>query len=80
MHEDPTFPVRVVVQALGCVGQLGVDLDDRAGQRGVDVGHGLGRLDLGHLLPGGDHGAHVGRLDEDHVAQSVLGVVGDADP
>src|SRR4029453_12284524 len=34
--EHPPLAVRVVVEALGVVAQLAVDLDDRAGDGGVD--------------------------------------------
>ena len=57
-----------------------VDGAHRPGHGGVDVGDGLGRLDLadrgarGHLVTDG------GQLHEDDVAERVLRVVGDPDP
>ena len=47
--------------------------------RGVDVGHRLGGLDLAEALAGLDRRSRPRGADEDDVAERVLGVVGDAD-
>src|SRR5829696_5730772 len=48
---QPALAVGVLVQALGGVGELVVDLAHHARHRRVDVRHRLGRLDLGERRP-----------------------------
>src|SRR5690606_1008478 len=57
-----------------------VDLHDPPADRRVHLRDALGRLDLTQRFPRGDLGAGLGQLQEDDVAQGVLGVVGDAHP
>src|SRR5689334_7667842 len=59
--------------------EVGVGGDDLAGDRGVDVARGLHRLDDADRLALGDLAAGLRRLDEHHVAQLLLRVIGDAD-
>ncbi|KAI1696817.1 hypothetical protein Ddc_20123 [Ditylenchus destructor] len=76
--EEPAGGQRVAV-GKGRVGAQGfVDFGDLARDGGVDVGGGLDRLDhAGHFL-GGEALADFRQVDEDHVAQRVLRVDGDA--
>ena len=62
------------------VAELCIDLDDDTGHRCVDVRHRLGRLDLAERAPGFQRRSRLGQLDEHHVAEGVLGEVGDAHP
>ena len=77
--DHPALLVGVLVDGLGGVDERVVHLDHLAGDGGEELGDGLGRLDhaeglaLLHLV------ADLGELDVDHVAELVLGEVGDAD-
>ncbi len=71
--------VGVLVEQLGAAFQILVGGDHLAGDGRVDVGGGLHRLDHGALFLGGQLAPDHGVLDEDHVAEQILGVVGDAD-
>src|SRR3954467_9997903 len=70
---------RVLVHLLGRGRQVRVGGDDLAGDGRVDVARRLHRLDHAHRLALRDLAAGLRRLDEDHVAQLLLRVVGDAD-
>src|SRR5664279_4690642 len=74
---DPPLAVRVGVQLLGGVGQCGVGRNHLTGDRSVDLRDRLGRLDLADQPAGLHGGARGGELDEDHVPERILGVVGD---
>ena len=50
------------------------------GDRGVEVAHALGRLDLAAGIAGGQGGPDLGERDVDDVAQGILRVVGDPEP
>src|SRR5205085_2906697 len=78
LHQ-PAGAVRVGVDELGCALQGRVHRDDLAGDRRVDLGDALGRLDLAQRVAGLERGADLGQLDEDDVAQGVLREVRDAD-
>jgi hypothetical protein len=71
--------VGVCVDGFGGVDGFLVGADDLAGDRGVDVGGSLDRFDHRDGLAGGDSTAGIRQLEEDHVAEGLLGVVGDAD-
>src|SRR5688572_3675033 len=71
--------VRVGVDLLGSLRKRVVRGDHLAGDRRIDVGCGLHRLDHADRLPGLHLAARFRRLDEDDVAELLLGVVGDAD-
>jgi hypothetical protein len=77
--DDPAVAVGVFVDLLGAVIEGLVDLDDLAADRGVDVRDGLDGLDGAEGVSGVEGGARFGELDEDDVAELILGVVGDAD-
>ena len=61
------------------LGQRVVDGDDGPRNGRVDVGDGLDRLDDADRLAGGQLLPDRGQLDEDDVAELVLGEIGDAD-
>src|SRR6266851_4782912 len=77
--DDPASFVRIVVDALRLVDQVGVDFDDFARDRRVQVRGCFHRLDDSEGLARLDLVAHFGQLDIDNVAQLVLGEGGDAD-
>src|SRR4051812_17572066 len=70
---------RVLVHLLGRGRQVRVGGDDLAGDGRVDVARRLHRLDHAHRLALRDLAPGLRRLYEDHVAQLLLRVVGDAD-
>jgi hypothetical protein len=76
---DPTFAVRVAAEHLESFGERLVDGDDLAGDRGLDIAHGLDRLDLAKWLLGVDLGADLRELDEHEVGQRLDGERRDAD-
>ena len=78
-HTEPALAIRVVVDPLGGVSQVGVHVDDDAADGRVDVGHRLGGLDLAERLAGLHRGTSGRHLDVHDVAERVLRVVGDAD-
>ena len=55
----------------GYPGDLGVDSDNLAVDRAVDVADGLDRLDLAHWLPGLDLAPQLGQVDEHQVGQCL---------
>src|SRR5512143_1584608 len=71
--------VRVGVDRLGGRRQLVVDGRDRSGDRRIDVGRGLHRLDDGARLGGSDDAPDLRQLDVDEIAERRLRVIGDAD-
>src|SRR5829696_6072017 len=75
--DDPTFAVGVVVYLLRRIFQCRVDLDDLAADRRVQVGDGLDALDGAEGIAGIESGPLVWQLDEDDVAEFVLGVFRD---
>ena len=56
-----------------------VDLDDLAGERGVQVADRLDALDLAEALAGGEPGADRRQLDHDQVGQLIDGELADSD-
>ena len=72
-------PYGILVDPLGPLGQRVVHRGDGPGHRCVDLRHRLRRLHLAELSSDLDHAADRGQVDEDDVAQRVLGVVGDTD-
>src|SRR5215204_6819126 len=76
--DDPALTVGILVDVLGRIFESGVDLDDLAADRGVQVGDGLDALDGAEGLAGVEGSSLVRQLDEDDVAQFVLGVIRDA--
>src|SRR5579859_5856288 len=76
--DHPASLIWIVVDALRLINQTAVDLDDFAGDRGVQIGRRLDRFDHAELLAGLDLVAHLGQLDVHDVAQLVLGKGRDA--
>ena len=68
-----------MLTASGLSLSAGVDLDDLACHRRVQLGHGLHRLDRAERLARFSVRADLRQLDVDDVAELLLGVVGDAD-
>src|SRR5690606_14427516 len=79
-HRDPAGAVRILVDQLRPIGQLTVDLDDAAAHGRVDVGDRLDRLHHGKGFPCLEDASFLRQVDEHHVPQLMLGVVGDAHP
>src|SRR5215213_9676601 len=77
--DQPALLMRVFVDQLRVVDHGFVDLDHLAGQRRVDLGHGLDRLDGADLVARVEDLADLGQLDEDHLAQLLLRELGDAE-
>src|SRR6059036_983254 len=78
LQEDhPPFAVGVLVDGLGLLRQLGVDLEHLAGDRREEIRDGLDRLDDAERLMRDDLRADLRQLDEDHVAQLLLREVRD---
>ena len=76
---EPALAVGIGVDALGLVGQGGVDLRHRPADRRVDLGDGLGGLDLAELAALVDGDPDGRELDEDDVAEGILCEVGEPD-
>src|SRR5215208_3626994 len=76
--DDPTLSVRVLVDVLGRIFEGGVDLDDLAAHRGVEVRYGLDALDGTEGFAGVEGSSLVRQFEEDDVAEFVLGVIRDA--
>ena len=77
-HDHPAA-VRIGVDRLRLVLQRGVDLDDFAGDRRVQLRDRLDRFDGAERLALLERGADLRQLDVDDVAELLLRVVGDAD-
>ncbi len=77
--DHPALGDGILVHVLGVGFEVGVDLGDLAGGGHVALGDGLHGLDRAELVAGAELLAHFGQVDEDHVTQGFLGVVGDAD-
>ena len=77
--DQPARAVGVVGEELDVPGHLVVDLDDLAGDRGVQVADALDALDLAEALAGGEPGPDGRQLDHGQVGQLVHGELGDAD-
>jgi hypothetical protein len=71
--------VGVLVEEVGRLAEGVVDGRDDAGDRGVHVGDGLDGFDDADRLARGQLLADGRQLDEDDVAELVLGEIGDAD-
>ena len=72
MRIEPALAVGIVVDGLGRVDDLLVDLEHLAGERRDQVGDGLHRLDLAVRAVLRDVGAVVRRLVVDELAERVL--------
>ena len=77
--EEPALAFGAAIDQRRIVDQGLVDLDHLACERGVDLARGLHALDHARLVALAEGGADLGQLDEHHVAQLLLGMVGDAD-
>src|SRR5262249_50834127 len=77
--QHPALAVRIGVDGLGLLAELGVGLHHLAGHRREEVGDGLHRLHHAEGLVRGDLGAGLRQLDEDHVTELLLSEGGDAD-
>src|SRR5699024_12056798 len=77
--EQPAFAVGGGVQPSRGVHGHFVECHDVTGDRGVEVGDGIRRLDLSAGLTGGDGVADLGQVDVDDLAEGVGGDGGDAD-
>src|SRR5204863_1846672 len=78
-EDHPALAVGVRVHRLRLLRELGVGLDDLAGDGREEVGNRLDRLDDAEGLARRHLGADLRQLDEDDVAELLLGVRGDAD-
>src|SRR5664279_5031691 len=78
--DHPAIAVRVAVDQLRGTVQRVVAGHHGAADRGEDVRHRLGGLDLPDGIAELDGRPRLRQLDEDDVTQGVLCVVGDADP
>src|SRR6056297_653509 len=76
---DPTRAVGIAVEQFRLALERRVDLGDRPGDGRIDVTDRLRALDLAERLARRDGATGVRHLDEHHVAERVLGVLGDAD-
>ena len=76
--DDPRA-VGVGVERFGRVGQRLVHRADGAADGAEHIGDGLDGLNVAERFTGGDLIALGGQVDEDHIAQRVLGKIGDAD-
>src|SRR5215216_1813917 len=76
--DDPALTVGVLVYVLGCIFEGGVDLDDLTADRGIKVGDGLDALDGAEGFAGVECVSLLWQLDEDDIAEFVLGVIRDA--
>ena len=79
-HDHPAVPVGIAVHRLGLLHQRGIDLHDLAGERREEIGDRLDRLHHAERLHPRDLGADLRELDEDDVAELLLGERRDADP
>ena len=77
--EEPAAAVRLLVDQLRIVDRLLVHFDQLAADRREEVGDGLHRLYLSHLLVLGNLRAGGGQVEVDDVAELILSVVGDTD-
>src|SRR5690606_22491357 len=66
-RHEPALSVRVAVDEVGRVDEVGIDLRDGSCEWGVDLGDGFGRFDLGDHRPLLELRARFGQLDEDDV-------------
>src|SRR5262249_41862092 len=78
-NEHPSLAVGILVDGLGLLSELAVDLDDLARDRRKEVRHRLDRLDHAKILRRRHLGADLRELDEDDVAELLLRVRRDAD-
>ena len=74
---DPARPVWIAVDHFGLIGECVVDRNDGSRHRGVDVADRFRALDLAHRVAGDDGRTDRRHLDVHHIAERVLGVVGD---
>ena len=79
LHDDHPAAVGILVDGFRLVLERRVHLDDFAGHRRVELGHGLHRLDRAERLPLLQLRADLRQLDVHDVAELLLRVVGDAD-
>ena len=77
--DQPAGAVGVLGEELDVPGHLVVDLDDLAGDGGIEVADALDALDLAEALAGGEPGPDGRELDQRQVAQLVHGELRDAD-
>ena len=77
--DHPAVRVRGRIDLLRGSIQGLVDLDDRARERGIDIGGGLDRFNDAKRVAGFVDRANLGQLNKGDVAQAVLGVVGNTD-
>ena len=77
--DHPSLAVGIGVQQFGMDLQQGVGFDDLTGQRGEELRHRLDRLDRPARGMRGDRRSFPGQLDEHHVAELALRIVGDPD-
>src|SRR5215471_18109909 len=77
--DEPSAPVRVLVDLLGFGVQALVDLEHRARDGRIEVGGRLHGLHHAEAVAGLQELAHARELEEDDVAELRLGEVGDPD-
>src|SRR5882724_1736729 len=77
--DEPPLAMGILVEQLRVLDHGVVDLQHLAGDRGVDLGHRLDRLDGPELVAGVEDLPGLRQLDEDHLAQLLLRELGDAD-
>ncbi len=78
-HHHPAFTIGIGVHHFRVVFQVGIDLGNGAAHRRVDRGCRLSILKQTDLLPGRDAGTRFRHVDEDNIAQRILGKMTDAD-
>src|SRR5690606_18350379 len=77
--DQPALAVRVAVDHFRGVGHRVVDRGHLAVHRREQLRDALGRLDLAERLTRGDRGSRLREIDEHHIAQLILSVLGDTD-
>jgi hypothetical protein len=79
LHEkDPAVAIGVFVNGFGLVVEGFVDLDNFAGNRGLNVRSGLDRFDHSRTVTGFHCRTDLGKFNVNQVAELALRVVGDA--
>ncbi len=77
--DQPALSQGIGVDGVGLVPDDDVDLGDGAAQRDEQVVGGLDRLDAAHDVAAREGAPHLGEVEEDHVPELLLGMLGDAD-
>src|SRR6266852_1778160 len=77
--DQPRRAVRIGIDFLGRILKLAIGFDHLARRRRINIADGLYRLYRAKGLSDFDFRPGLGQFDEDHVAQFMLGVVGDSD-